>query len=465
MTRRYPPGPRDWLCGLSHMRRLSADILGFYADLARRYGDCVYLRLGPYRDYVFFHPDQVREVLVAKARYFRKMPALRRILAELDGNGLVFSEGDFWLRQRRLIQPAFHAQRFGRYAAVMVERTRRLLDRWEAAAGAAGTLEVDVEKEMTGLTLEIAARTFFDADVAGETAELGAAVATMSEVTVREVQSPLPLPDWLPLPLKRRKRRALDYLNGTVRRIIRERRASGEDRGDLLSMLLLAVDAEGDGGRMTDEQAREEAMTLFMAGHDTTAAGLTWAWYVLAKHPAVAGRAAAEVDAVLGGRPPTLEDVPRLRYLEWVLKETLRLYPPAIGVFTRQATEDVEIGGYPLRKGSLVQLLSYVTHRDPRWFPDPEAFDPERFAPGRVEQIPPYAYFPFGGGPRACIGTGFAMTEMALVVATLLQRLRVELAPGRRDVELLPHLSLRPKGGLPVRWTRRPTPAPARASV
>jgi cytochrome P450 len=448
-----PPGPRDRFFGIPQLRRLRADLLGYYGYLAREFGDIVCLRLGPIRNYVFFHPEQIREVLVTKARQFVKLPRLRKILARLDGDGLVFSEGDFWLRQRRLVQPAFHAKRLEGYGQSMVEKAGLLLKRW--GGGGKSAFTVDFEREMTDLTLAIVAATFFGSDPGADPAELGAAVATMSDVVMQEAQTPILWPDWFPSPHKARKRRAIRFLNEFVDRIIRARRASGVDRNDLLSMLLLAVDEQGDGRGMSDHQARHEAMTLFVAGHDTTAAGLTWIGYVLATQPDVAERAGREVESVLAGRPATFADVARLGYLERVIKETLRLYPPAIGVFAREAAEDVEIGGYLLRKGSMVQMLSYFTHRDARWFPDPERFDPERFAPGRVEALPPFAYFPFGGGPRVCIGNQFAMAEMVLVTATLLQNLSFELAPDQGPVQLMPRLSLRPAGGLRLRLTWR----------
>jgi cytochrome P450 len=434
---------------------MRTDLLGYYTDLAQRYGDTVLLRIGPVRNYLFFHPDQIREVLTTKARHFVKLPRLGKILARLDGDGLVFSEGEFWLRQRRLVQPAFHARRFEGYGRTMVAQARDRLARWQGEFGTAKPFEVQFDREMTALTLGIVAATLFGSDPGADPRELGAAVATLSDLFMHEVQAPAVLPDWLPLPYKARKRRAIRLLNDTVDRIIHARRASREDRNDLLSMLLLAVDEEGDGKGMSDHQARHEAMTLFVAGHDTTAAGLTWVGHVLATHPDIAERAAAEVDTALASRPAIVADVPRLGYLERVVKETLRLYPPAIGVFTRQAVGDVEIGGYPLSKGNWVTLLSYVTHREPRWFPDPERCDPDRFAPGRAEAIPPFAYFPFGGGPRVCIGNQFAMAEMVLVTATLLQRVRFEPAPGLGQVKLQPHLSLRPSGGLRLRLTWR----------
>jgi cytochrome P450 len=237
--------------------------------------------------------------------------------------------------------------------------------------------------------------------------------------------------------------------------MIRQWREAGRDRGDLLSMLLLATDEEGDGRRMTDEEARDSLVTLLLAGHDTSAAGLTWCLYVLTQYPEVAARVRAEVDAVAGDRPLTYADQERLPYTEQVVKETMRLYPPTIGTFAREAAEDVEVGGYLLRKGSLVHLLSVITQRDPRWFPEPERFDPERFAPGRAEKIPPFAYFPFGGGPRVCIGNTFAMTELVLVTATLAQMLDFRLAPGQGPVEPAVGMSLRPRGGLRLVAARR----------
>jgi cytochrome P450 len=447
MPSKLPPGPTDWLLGVRQLRRFKSDLLGYYTELAQKYGDTVCLRLGPYRSYVFFHPEQIREVLVAKARHFIKLPRFRKILAQLDGDGLVYSEGDFWLRQRRLMQPAFHARRLEGYGQAMVDQTRALVQSWKTQCGQRPVLTIDFERGMTDLTLAIVAATLFGSKPSSETARLGAAVAALSEIFTLESQAPLLFPDWFPLPRKKRKRHAIRLLNRTVDQMIRARRSSRMDGDDLLSMLLLAVDEEGDGQGMSDFQARHEAMTLFLAGHDTTAAGLTWLGYVLSTQQEAARRAEREVDRELSGRPPTYQDLPRLGYLEQVVKETLRLYPPAIGVFTRQATQDVEIGGYLLKKGSLVQLFSYLTQRDPRWFPEPENFEPERFEPERAKSIPAFAYFPFGGGPRVCIGNQFAMAEMVLVTAVLLQSFRFELVPEQGPVKLLPRLSLRPEGG------------------
>jgi cytochrome P450 len=356
-----------------------------------------------------------------------------------------------------MVQPAFHPRRFERYASCMVARTRNRLDRWLKTIETAGGIETEIGKEMTDLTLEIIARTMFDAEVSAETSDLGRAVAILSQTATKEMGSPWTLPDWLPLPEKRRKRWAMRRLDETVRRFIRERRASGTDRGDLLSMLLLAADEEGDGGRFTDGQARDQSMTLLIAGHDTTAAGLTWVFYCLARQPQTAALVHQELDAVLGGREPTANDLPRLGYTERVVKETLRLYPPAYALFMRQTLADVEIAGYTLSRNSLVQLFPYVCQRDPRWFPEPERFDPDRFLPERQQFLPPFAYFPFGGGPRACIGNTFAMMEMTLVAATLLQHLKVELTPGQGEARPVALMSLRPKAEVRLRWTRRET--------
>jgi cytochrome P450 len=455
MPTHFPPGPRDWTFGFSQLGRIKQDVIGYYTELQRRYGDVAYLRLGPYRTFAFFHPDAVREVLVANAKQFRRFPRPMQVLAQWNGNSVLISEGDEWLRQRRMVQPAFHPRRFEGYASCMVARTRNRLARWLKTIETAGGMETEIGKEMTDLTLEIIAKTMFDAEITADASDLGRAVAILSEIAVKEMQSPWTLPDWLPLPEKRRKRWAMRRLDETVRRFIRERRESGLDKGDLLSMLLLAVDEEGDGGSFTDEQARDQSMTLLIAGHDTTAAGLTWLFYCLARQPHATALVHQELDAVLGGREPTASDLPQLSYTERVVKETLRLYPPAIAVFMRQALADIEIAGYTVPRNSLVQVFPYICQHDPRWFPEPETFDPDRFLPERLRFLPPFAYFPFGGGPRVCIGNTFAMMEMTLVAATLLQHLQVELAAGQHEAQPVALMSLRPRGEVRLRWTQR----------
>jgi cytochrome P450 len=457
MKARYPPGPRDWCFGLTVGLRSLREPLAFLRDTARRYGDVAHIQVGPIHSYLFNHPDLVREVLVTRGKSFRKWGRQTRVFRKIDGDGLINSEGDFWLRQRRLIQKAFQRGRLGRYADTMVALARRRLDGW--AEGAA----INLDQEMSHLSLEVAGETLFGVDLRDRAAWLGETAEVLRETFIREFLAPVPLPDWLPLPSKRRMRRAIRDLDGFITGIIRDRRTSGEDRGDLLSMLLLAVDEQGDGTGMTDRQARDEAVTLFNAGHDSTSAGLAWACYFMARDPGVQGRLREEVAAVLGGRPATLDDLPRLTFADRVVKESLRLCPPTTALFTREAVADVEVGGYRLARGSLAVLSPYVTQRDPRWFPEPERFDPDRFAPGRAEAIPEYAYFPFGAGPHVCVGNTFAMIEMTLVVATLAQRFHVELMPGQED--LVPELkvSLRPRGGVWVKPVARSPAAPAGA--
>jgi cytochrome P450 len=455
MNTRYPPGPRDWFFGLAIGRRSLREPLAFLQETARRYGDMAYVRVGPFHSYVINHPDLIREVLVTKGKSFVKWERQKRVFRKIDGDGLINSEGEFWLRQRRLIQKAFQHGRLARYAGTAVELTRRRLDRW--AAGAA----INLDAEMSGLALEITGETLFGVDLRDQVAWLGATAEALRETFIHEFLAPVPLPDWLPLPSKRRMRRAIRDLDAFITGVIRDRRASGEDKGDLLSMLLLAVDEQGDGTGMTDRQARDEAVTLFNGGHDSTSAALAWAGYFIARHPGVQERLRDELAAVLGGRAATFDDLPRLTFTEMVVKESLRLCPPTSALFTREAITEVELGGYRLSRGSLVALSPYITQRDPRWFPEPERFDPDRFGPGRVEDIPEYAYFPFGAGPHVCVGNTFAMMEITLVVATLVQRFQLELMPGQENLEPELKVSLRPRGGVWVKPFARVPAAPA----
>jgi cytochrome P450 len=447
-----PPGPNH-LVGLKFIQRFRTAPLELIGDLHRQYGDIVHARMGPYHTYFFYHPDQVKEILVDKVKLLPKAEMQVRVLRQWDGNGLVLSEGEFWARQRRLVQPAFHTKRFEGYSDAMVRKSENTIQAWMALTPPA---VVDVDEAMTSLTLEIITKTLFDADISGKTKDLGKAVAILSETAVREMGQLIRLPGWVPLPSIRSKRWAMEYLDKTIRRVIAERRKTGADVGDLLSMLLNAVDSEDSKVRMTDDQARDEAVVMFLAGHDTTAAGLTWFWYIMGRYPDIQEKACSEVESVLHSNVPTYSDVARLPYLTAAIKETMRLFPPAIGVFARQAKEPMELGGYRIPKGSIVYAFSYVTHRDSRWFADPEKFSPERFMGENEKKIRPFAYFPFGAGPRACIGAHFAMTEMVLVAATLLRRFEFSLLPGVSDPEPLVHVSLRPKNGLSMRIRHRP---------
>jgi len=455
MTKQIPPGPQDGMLGMRMMARLKADVLSTYTGLHRDYGDAVHFRTGPYRLFLFFHPDQNRELLVSHSKAFIRVPRVMQTFAQWNGDSILIVEGERWVRQRRLVQPAFQSRRFAEYGKTIVAITEQLVDSWMPSMDREGSIQIDTNQVMTALTLRVICRTLFDVDAAGDTEEIAQAVAVLSEVAFYEMQAPFRLPDWWPTTFYRKKRAAIKTLDEFVWRIIRERRAEGKDHGDLLSMLLAAVDEEGDGGRLDDRQVRNESMTLMLAGHDTTAAALDWVWYLLAGNSEVATRCHAEIEQTLNGRQPTAADVARLKYVEATIKEALRLYPPAIGVFLRQANEATTIGGYEIPKGNLVGLSSFVTQRDPRWFPDPMRFDPERFLPPRVEQIHPGAYFPFGMGPRVCIGQSFAMTEMILIVATILQRCEVRLLDPNQDPGMLVHAALRPKHPVILKITPR----------
>ncbi len=433
-----PPGPKGHpLWGnLSDFRR---DRLGFLTRAARDWGDVVPLRFGPRRLLLVSDPALIESVLVANSRHFVKGAGLRRN-RHVFGNGLLVSDGDFWRRQRRLAQPAFHRQRIAAYADTMVAYTERLLAGWRDGETR------DLHQEMMGLTLEIVAKTLFDADVTGDVRAVGDALDLLMTSFTARMNLTLLLPESLPTPTNRRLREAVARLDAIVFGIIERRRAGGEDHGDLLSMLLQARDE--DGGRMTDRQLRDEALTLFAAGHETTALALTWTFYLLAQHPAAEAKLAAELDAVLGGRAPTLEDRPNLPYTEQVVTEAMRLYPPAWTI-GREAVADCPLGPYQLPKGDAVLMSQWVVHRDPRWFDRPDEFDPDRWADGLAKRLPRFAYFPFGGGPRVCIGNTFAQMEATLLLATIARRYRLALVPGRPIVPA-PSITLRPKHGLRV---------------
>jgi cytochrome P450 len=356
------------------------------------------------------------------------------------GEGLLTSEDSLHRRQRRLAQPAFHRQRIASYASTMVTYAERTASHWQHGE------TLDISQEMTRLTLAIVGKTLFDADVESEAVEIGKALTTIIELFNMLLLPFSELLERLPLPHVRRFERAKARLDQTIYRLIEERRQSRSDRGDLLSMLLLAQDDEGDGGGMSDQQVRDEAMTIFLAGHETTANALTWTWYLLSQNPEAEAQLHAELDRVLGDRSPTFDDVPHLPYTEMVLSEAMRLYPPAWAI-GRLAIQEHPIGDYVIPKGSLVLLSQYVTHRDPRFFPNPERFDPTRWTPEAKASRPQYAYFPFGGGPRRCIGEGFAWMEGVLVIAALARQWRMRLAPGAK-IAIQPVITLRPKSGV-----------------
>ena len=440
-----PPGPKGLpiLGCLVDLRRRPLD---FMLDGAR-YGDVAYARL-PFVGgaYVLNHPDHIGRVLVDNAKGFVKS-ADYVVLKQLLGEGLVTSEGELHKRQRRLIAPAFHRARISTYADIMTGYGLRMCERWQPGA------MLDIHREMTQVTLAVVSKTLLDADVDSAEASAVSDAVTMLMPLIDNpilILSPT-LFRWMPG--HRSYRKALEQLDSTVYRIVAEHRRTGDDRGDLLSMLLAARDEEDAGGRMSDQQVRDEVMTIFLAGHETTANALTWTFYLLSQNPEAEARIHVELDVVLGGRRPTLDDLPRLTYTAMVLNESLRMYPPvwAIG---RRALSDVEVGGWVIPAGSNIALSQWAMHHDARYYLDPWVFRPERWLPGERDKRPEFAFFPFGGGPRICIGESFARMEAALLIAAIAQNWRLRLQPGFR-VELLALVTLRPKFGLRMTLERR----------
>jgi cytochrome P450 len=402
------------------MREFNGDTLAFLEQLAAL-GDVTAFRFGPFWGYFVNHPDHVHDVLVSTGKAFAKPRRVRWALEDITGDNLFTSEGDYWKKQRRLMSPAFHSKRIGAYADTMVEFTQREMAHWEDGD------VIDVDHAMTSVTMNIITKTMFDTEVGAETHEIGQAFTDLFQHVNKRTEALVFMPPWIPTADNRAVQKLTSRVRQTVQRFIEARRVSREDRGDLLSMLLMAQD-ESDQG-MTDEQVINEAMIIFGAGHETTAYTLTFAWYALAQHPEIEAKLHEEVDRVLGGRAATLEDLPNLPYAAMVVKETLRLYPPAWGV-TRDVVEDVELGGYVIPKDAAIVVSPWTLGRDARWFPHPQQFDPERFTPENEAKLPKYAYIPFGGGPRICIGNQFALMEAQLVLATIAQRYSFRMKPG-----------------------------------
>jgi len=445
-----PPGPGVHLlvAVLSQMlpRSVPFDPLAFGLDIARRYGDLAYYHLGPLHVYQVNHPDLARQILVEHAERFHKPRLLKHAFRPFAGEGLLTSDGSLWKQQRKLIQPAFHHAHLAAYAAVMVAYTRQLIDRLEDGQ------VLEIQSEMARLTLGIVVKSLFGADVAREAADVGKLMVAVLDAANQRLNSIFRVPSWVPSRRNLHEKRALARLDAILRALIVERRSSAVHGDDLLSILLRATDDDSR-VRMSDPQLRDEMMTLFLAGHETTATALTWTWYLLSQHPDVDAKLTGELDRVLGQRTPTAADLPNLPYTDMIVREALRLYPPAPGV-AREPIEDVTLAGYVVPRGSLISIDTYAMHRDPRFFHDPERFDPERFAVGWEDRIPRYAYLPFGGGPRVCIGNGFALMEARLILATVAQRFRLTLEPNQ-DVRPIQLVTVRPRNGVRLRATTR----------
>lgn len=444
-TALVPNGPQgSFLLGV--MSEFNRDSLAFIERLARDYGDVVRARFFYINSYFLYHPDHIEQVLTTNNRNFIKPRSVRSpFFCRLVGNGLLTSEGEFWRRQRRLAQPAFHRERINAYSEVMVAYAEQMIATWREGQTR------DIHQDMTHLTMQIVTRTLFNTDVTHDAQHISEALQVIVEPFSSQATLKWILDNRLPTRTHRRFHEAVRQIDDFIYRIINQRRASGEDHGDLLSMLLQAQDE--DGSQMSDKQLRDETMTLFLAGYETTSLALAWAWYLLAQHPEAEQKLWQELDEVLGGRAPEMSDMPRLRYTEMIAKETMRLYPPAY-IVGREAVKDCEIGGYSVRAGTQLFMPTWVVHRDARFFDSPAEFKPERWTPEFISQLPRFAYFPFGGGPRGCIGNQFAMMEFILLLATIAQKFQLRLVP-EHEVTLYPAMSLRPRHGIKVTLHQR----------
>jgi cytochrome P450 len=435
------PGPPGHLF-LGSLPEIQRDRLSFLTEAARRYGPVMKFRVGPTSFIQVSSPEGVQHILQSNNHNYTKQSITVNGLRDIMGTGLLLSDGDFWLKQRRLMQPAFHRQKMQSLSTMIVEETNHMLLDWRKNA-ASGQL-INLSPEMMRLTLSIITRALFNDRIGDESGAIGASVTTLLEDSIYRFDHPFYPPRWFPTPRNLRYARAKANLHTTIDGIIQRRQSSPEEYGDLLDMLILARD-EDTGEGMSSEQLRQEAITLFIAGHETTAVLLSWAFYLLAMHPQARERLQAEIRRVLSGRAPTQADLPELAYTRMVLDETMRLYPPA-WITNRKSIQADEIHGYTIPAGAEVSVSPYITHRDPQLWPDPEQFDPERFSPERSASRHRYAYFPFGGGPRQCIGNNFALMEAQLILAAISQRYSLDLAPGR-EVEVEPLITLRPKEG------------------
>jgi cytochrome P450 len=436
--RRYTgTGPRgDLLMGA--MREYGRNPLGAMVRWRDEHGDLVPIRFGPFRAHMAFGPREIEELLIERSGDYRKSVGTR-MLTPLLGRGLLTAEGEDWLRHRRLAAPAFHRDRVATYGSVMARYAEDAADAW--CDGEA----VDVHEAMTSLTLRIVARVLFDADVTTRIAEVARLGTDIQDYYFDRYSSlRFLIPTWLPTPGNLRLARTIRRLDDVVYGIIDER-SPDEDRGDLLSMLLLARDDHG--GRLTRRQVRDEVMTLLLAGHETTAVALTWAFMLLSRHPAVRAALELELTEVLGGRVPTVSDVAALRYTEAVVYETLRLYPPAYAT-GREAIRATRLGDVRIPKRHIVFASMYVTHRDPRFFEEPETFRPERWLDGLEKRLPRGAFIPFGLGPRKCIGSSFAMLEATLLLAAIARRRRFDVTA--QTIPLHPAVTLRPGSAVPA---------------
>jgi len=444
--KRIPSPNGHWFWG--HTLAFKDKPLEYCMDAREAHGDVVKFRIG-FHDWILVNdPKIVWDICVKRQREFLKPKIAKRLWSKFLGEGILAADGDKWKRNQKLVRPGFHRERIEAYGKIIVDYTTMLADAWRADESG----KRDIQKDMTRLTLAIVCKTLFDADFADDDNRVNSAMATLNEIMLDHIHLPLPTPRWWPSAKNRKKVAALDEIEDIVVSMIHERKVEAVDRGDLLSMLIQARDENGE--QLDDKQLRDEAMTLFFAGHDTTSNALTWMWLLLSRHPEVETRLLEELESVLQGRPPTFEDLRHLPYLDMVVKESMRILP-SVWVFMREPAEDVEIDGYHFPKGAFIMISPYTLGHHPELFENPERFDPERFTKENEAQLPPGAYVPFAAGNRMCIGKAFASMEARLVLATLLPAFKAGV-PKDYEPELLAELSLHPKDGMPFDVRPRP---------
>ncbi|MEM7535192.1 MAG: cytochrome P450 [Chloroflexota bacterium] len=447
------PGPKErFLVGSA--QEFDSHGPDFLVHLAEEYGDIAKFSMLGMKFVVLATPELIREVLITKAKIFPKAHHDIAVLTRVIGRGLVTTEGDEHKQQRKLAQPAFHAKRIRSYADTMVDYTAQLVDGWHPGETR------DLSQEMSRLTMYIVVKTLFDVDyqtLADTADEIGDAVHVLQDTADNDFGFPITLPDWVPTPLARRRKKARKVVDAIIDQMMAERRGAAEngvveDRGDLMSMLLMSTDE--DGNTMNDVELRDQLLTLFLAGHETTSNALVWTWYALSQNPDVEQKLHDELDRVLAGRLPTLADLPNLPYAEMVLKESMRLYPPVWTINFREPTEDTTVGGYAVPKGTQMFISPYMMHRLERYWEDPLAFRPERFLPEKEAEMPKYLYMPFGAGARICIGNSFAMMEAHLILATIAQQYKLTLDPEQR-IGQLPRITMSPTYGMKMMLEKR----------
>jgi len=440
-----PPGPKGHFL-VGSLPEIQRDEFDFLMQQVHEHGDVVHVKVVNHHAYVLSHPRDIETVLISKSSNFIKSVFLRESKA-LFGDGLLTSDGALWQRQRRLLQPSFHHEHVLSYTRTMLESTARMLATWQDGE------ERDVHQDMTRLTMEIVAKVLFGEEISSE-AEQACDAFGMFFKQYDDRFGLYLIPEWLPTPSNLRYRHAIRKLDDIVLRIIRRKRATANGNGhapDVLSILLKA--GEGNEAAMAERQIRDEMMTLFFTGHETTALALAWTFYLLGQNPTEEQKLQTEVDTVLQGRAPTFQDLARMPFLEMVFKESLRLYPPAYGV-VREALNDCEIGGYPIPKGATLAMFQWVVQRDPRFFDRPNDFVPQRWENDFAKTLPRCAYFPFGAGSRLCIGNTFAQAEVPMLLASIVQKFQLKLVPGHRVVTA-PSLTLRPLKGIRVTLKKR----------